>query len=143
MIDDHTQQSGSASAALTATYPWDAPYFGVPVYLRYQADNGYSDPPPPATAATEHSEAAISTLARSLPWDSPYFGAPIYMRYPEYPVATSRVAGANEQTPSNDTPNTPGIDAAATTRITPPPSVLPPARLTPRRHWLARLFSGR
>jgi hypothetical protein len=142
MTDDHSQQSKTSSAALTATYPWDAPYFGVPVYLRYQADNAYSDPPP-ATAAREHSEADISALARSLPWDSPYFGAPIYLRYPGYPVATGMVAGATEQTPSNDVPNTPDIDAEAATHITPKSSGMPPTPLSPRRHWLARLFSGR
>jgi hypothetical protein len=160
MTEYHSQHNETPGSHLAATDPWDAPYFGVPVYLRYQADSSYSDPLPVALNATPmpdtttafapaHAETDASAHDRSLPWDGPYFGAPIYLRYPAYPVATDMFVAANGQSPVAEYANpqlaveassTPGDEAVPATHIS-PLAAMPPVRQ--RQSWLARLFGGR
>jgi hypothetical protein len=111
--------------------PWDAPYFGAPVYHAYQAV------PMPAPATVPAGLAAD-------PWDAPYFGAPIYLRYPDYSVAGAVGAGATvasepppelEVSPAVSDEEVLVVVAETDTEVV---VALPQARK--QRSWLARFF---
>jgi hypothetical protein len=135
MVSDVRMTSSPAVSALDHALPgdpWDAPYFGAPVYLAYQAA------PMPAPATVPAGLAAD-------PWDAPYFGAPAFFRYPDYPVAVAVPAGAPvaSELPMPEPDVSPTVSdsdgevlvAAAKTEVV---VALPQARK--QRSWLARLF---
>jgi hypothetical protein len=141
-----------AAASATATHtpqpadPWDAPYFGGPVFLAYApglvaASGAASSPaqsaapqavpgvqPPSSSAAPAAVRPALGLDA----WDAPYFGGPVFFRYPTYPVAV------------------PGFSPTAATPMAATPPIAAPAAperapvVSPRRRGLlARLFGVR
>jgi hypothetical protein len=145
----HVAAAASATASATATHtpqpadPWDAPYFGGPVFLAYApglvaAPVAVSSPaqsaapqavpgvqPPSSSAAPTAVRPALGLDA----WDAPYFGGPVFFRYPTYPVTVhgfSPMAAA------------PPIAAPAAPERAPAPVVSPR-----RRGLLARLFGVR
>ena len=139
----------AATASAAATYasnqpadPWDAPYFGGPVFLAYApsliaapvaasapAQSAAPQAVPGVQPPNSFSAAAAVRPALGLDaWDAPYFGGPVFFRYPTYPVA---VPGFSP------TAATPPVAAPALPERAPAPAVSPR-----RRSLFARLFGA-
>ena len=115
--------AGSAQNGVgAAADPWDAPYFGAPVYFAYRA----------STATDAHATATGPALDTLHP---PHFGAPVYLAYePGIPGFAREPAtpgpaayGAAAPLPPASQPQTPAGEGQATRR----------------RGWLARLLGRR
>ncbi|MGZ3638270.1 MAG: hypothetical protein ACXWQR_22040 [Ktedonobacterales bacterium] len=95
MVLDVSRSSGSTAtmtdmpAKVLAADPWDAPYFGGPVYFEYRParpavmdahaawEAGASDDAARVVEAQMETAGALPAD----PWDAPYFGGPVYFRY--------------------------------------------------------------
>lgn len=78
--------SSSATAAATLVAwgvgavpadPWDAPYFGGPVYLGYRPGRDVTTQVAVMPVVAEVSSESFAFA----PWDAPYFGGQVYFRY--------------------------------------------------------------
>ncbi len=150
--------------------PWDAPYFGAPIYLTYQptlsatpAGRPANSPSAPATLlGAPHSDALTPTprsdtrtaAPRWDPWDAPYFGAPVYLAYQPTPLPEP-AEGAAQPTAQIDAASALLIReserplvavGAATTPLTPAQPVgetrRPDIGAGWRQTWFGRLFGA-
>ncbi len=113
----------------TAADPWDAPYFGAPIYFQYQ----------PSLPARAHTEDHASRLPVD-PWDAPYFGGTVYLGYSAYPATLA--APPASLAPSTGPADEQSLPVSAAIGKAPISTVQPDgtATSTRRRNWLARLF---
>lgn len=116
--------------------PWDAPYFGGPVYLAYRPA------PMPAPAQAPKSQGLAAD-----PWDAPYFGGPVYFRYPDYPVGIAAPGAAEVPAHPGESMRDDAVASTETVVAAPDGTAevveetAPAPAITGRRGgWLARLF---
>ena len=150
------REDGASVAAMGGALladPWDAPYFGGPVYLGYHPGMLPSTPAGASAAGVSSTTSAVLVSFTFAPWDAPYFGGPVYFRYPDFPMVSFGPAavlvapaeleavalGVGAETPSTDS----GEQSAATAPSEAGAS-LPAApqggEAGKRRGWLARFF---
>lgn len=78
-----------APAGVSPADPWDAPYFGGPVYFGYRPTLAAVTDVHAALVARASDNAArvVETMTAGAlpadPWDAPYFGGPVYFGYAE------------------------------------------------------------
>ena len=92
----------SRSAAVVSAVgadPWDAPYFGAPVYFAYAPSRASGAPDKGSPAVAPDADARgrrANTLASTGPAldtvHPPFFGAPVYLTYDPAIPALSRIA---------------------------------------------------
>ena len=152
-MEVRTHGGASAPAAIDArpsapsADPWDAPYFGAPVYLGYQP----SLPPIPEPVTMSAATANAAAVADPIAW--PFFGAPIYAGFPAFEAQESSAAAlavASVTAPPQSTSDpwdapyfgapvylgyfpTPGIEMA-----TPAPVAARPAAAAPETEFTAK-----
>src|SRR5260370_291280 len=165
-----TAASTSTPGAITGTPadPWDAPYFGAPVYLAYRPDV------PAAPEPVTHPAGTSPTTSSLQPLNMLYFGGPIYDTFPPFggAAAPTEAASAPVATgPALDTTHLPYFGGPTYTTYDPAvpgfraerepepvassaagvaasdaaaPAAAPPEKLVvQRRGWFARLFGQR
>ncbi len=152
--DTFTQTVEKTAPSVGAADPWDAPYFGAPVYLAYQPTLAPQQATRPAAArvqaptvasldvatASERRAApgvrAASQTTQWDPWDAPYFGAPVYLAYRAQPLACPSAEWVAPMAVASLAPG----ETADAARVAATPAAPKPRRATP--NWLARLFGA-
>ena len=159
MMSDTPAAVATARQPAQPADPWDAPYFGGPVFFVYAPQNGApkegvvsssaaSSASTPASSAQSLSAASVSAptttpLAFSnAPWDAPFFGAPVHFAYPRYPVSVPGFSPVVADVIQPGAPMQNGVH-----RALPRPSdaanaggSTAPVRPSRRRGFFARLF---
>jgi hypothetical protein len=124
-----------------AVDPWDMPYFGATVYLRYQPALS----PLPGTripvGSTAGDDATGQPPLRFAPWDAPYFGeAAVYFTYPAYPAVLAPLPSPGSDTAAGALTSPPLTAIATSAPASAPKERVADSGETHRRSWLSRLF---
>lgn len=133
--------------------PWDAPYFGAPIYLTYQPT--LAERPARAAVAPFTPTDATPTHAPSAgmrwdPWDAPYFGAPVFLAYQPSSLPKPATTAAQPTARGAEPPGERERELVAVGAASPAPTTAPApgdrraySGATPwRQTWFGRLFGG-